>query len=261
MIASFLLSATSSLPLLAYNGQPASGYGLGGMGLYWALLIGTMLLSGLAAMKVRSAYARYSQVPASSGLTGAQLAQRILETNGIHDVTIHAAPGHLVDHYDPMHKRLVLSEQNFHGTSVAALGVSAHECGHAIQHQRAYAPLQWRMAAVGITQFVASPWILMLAILGPSIGLIAPATSLWILALAYGVMMVFQLVTLPVEFDATARAKKIVPQLGAVADGEEFRGMSKVLDSAALTYVAAFISMLATFLYYALPLLMGRREE
>lgn len=228
---------------------------------YWILLFGTMALSLVAMALVRSAYARYSQVPASSGLTGAQLAQRILDTNGIHDVTIHASPGFLTDHYDPMHKRLVLSEANFHGTSVAALGVSAHECGHAIQHQHSYAPLQWRMAAVGITNFVASPWLLMLAVLGPSIGLIAPKTALLILAAAYGVMMLFQLITLPVEFDATARAKRIVPQLDAVAQGDEFRGMSKVLDAAALTYVAAFISSLATFLYYALPLLMGRRSD
>lgn len=228
---------------------------------FWILLLGTMALSLIAMAMVRSAYARYSQVPASSGMTGAQLAQRILDSNGIHDVTIHASPGFLTDHYDPSNRRLVLSEQNFHGTSVAALGVSAHECGHAIQHQHAYAPLQWRMAAVGITQIVASPWLMMLAMVGPAMGLIAPKTALIILAAAYGVMMLFQLVTLPVEFDATARAKRIVPELGAVAQGDEFRGMSKVLDAAALTYVAAFISSLATFLYYALPLLTGRRDE
>jgi Zn-dependent membrane protease YugP len=255
--------ATLSTTFLAYYGQPVpvTGGGFGGMGLWIALVIGTLALSGIASMMVRSAYNRYSQVPASSGLTGAQLAQRILDSNGIHDVSIHATPGHLTDHYDPTQKRLVLSEENFHGTSVAALGVSAHECGHAIQHQRAYAPLQWRMAAVGITQIVANPLFLFGAIILASIGLIATKTALLLIALTYGVMMLFQLVTLPVEFDATARAKKIVPQLGAVADGDEFRGMSKVLDAAAMTYVAAFITSLAWFLYHILPFLIGRRDE
>lgn len=231
------------------------------MALWIILIVVTMGLSLIASGMVRSAYNRWSQVPASSGLTGAELAQRILQSNGIMDVSIHAAPGMLTDHYDPTHKRLVLSEQNFHGTSVAALGVSAHECGHAIQHQHAYAPLQWRMATVGLTQIVASPWLMMIAAMGPALGFLAPKTALFIFAIAYGAMMLFQLITLPVEFDATARAKRIVGELGAVADGEEFRGMSKVLDAAALTYVAAFISALASFLYHALPLLLGRREE
>ena len=155
----------------------------------------------------------------------------------------------------------LLSEENYYGTSVAALGVSAHECGHAIQHQHAYAPLQWRMATVGLTQIVASPWLMMLAVIGPAFHIINTNTALLILAVAYGALMLFQLITLPVEFDATARAKRIVPQLGAVAAGEEYRGMCKVLDAAALTYVAAFISALATFLYYALPMLLGRRDE
>jgi Zn-dependent membrane protease YugP len=255
-----LESITSSSNIIAYVGQPGpSSGGLGLGAIYWLILIGTMVLSGVAAMRVRSAYARYSQVPASSGLTGAQLAERILSANGIHDVSIHAMQGELTDHYDPTHKRLVLSEANYHGTSVAALGVSAHECGHAIQHQQAYAPLQWRMAAVGITQFVASPWILLIAVLGASMGLIATGTAILILSIAYGALMLFQLITLPVEFDATARAKKIVPEIGAMSGPEEFQGMSKVLDAAAWTYVAAFISVLATFLYYV-TILLGRRN-
>lgn len=231
------------------------------MTLFILLILLTAGLSLGASAMVRSAYAKYSQVPASSGMTGAQLAERILQVNGIHDVSIHPTPGMLTDHYDPTNKRLVLSEPNFYGTSVAALGVSAHECGHAIQHQKAYAPLQWRMAAVGLTNIVASPWVMMAAAIGPAIGLIAPRTALMFFAIAYGAMMIFQLITLPVEFDATKRAKAIVPQLNAVASGEEFKGMSKVLDAAALTYVAAFISALATFLYYALPLLLGRRND
>ncbi len=250
----------ASISPLAYYGDPAAqGIGMGGTALYWVIIIATMILSGIAAARVRSTYARYSQMPASSGLTGAELAQRILQSNGIHDVSIHAMPGQLTDHYDPTHKRLVLSEANYHGTSVAALGVSAHECGHAIQHKLAYAPLQWRMAAVGITQIVASPWVLMLAFMGPMIGLIAPSTAVMLLCVAYGILMLFQLITLPVEFDATARAKRIVPEMGAMSGPEEARGMAKVLDAAAWTYVAAFIGVLATFLYYV-TILMGRRD-
>lgn len=204
-------------------------------------------------MMVRGAYSRYSKLPSSSGMTGAELAQRILDANGIHDVSIHPYPGNLTDHYDPSKKELMLSEANFHGTSVAALGVSAHECGHAIQHKQSYAPLQWRMAAVGATNIASKLiyWIPFLALGSYFLQIALPYTLiLTTMTLAFGVLMVFQLITLPVEFDATRRAKAIVGQMGAVAPGEETRGMNKVLDAAALTYVAAFISTLAYFLYY-----------
>ena len=228
--------------------------------LYIFLIVGTMGIGLFASARVRSTYNRYSQVPASSGLTGAQVAQRILDLNGIRDVTIHAMPGHLTDHYDPSHRRLVLSEENYHGTSVAALGVAAHECGHAIQHQQLYAPLQWRMAAVGITNIAtqASMWIPLLGMFG---GIIPYKLAITIMALCMGVIMLFQLITLPVEFDATARAKKILASTGAVAAGPEFNAMSSVLSAAALTYVAAFISSLGWFLYYILQMATGGREE
>jgi Zn-dependent membrane protease YugP len=221
------------------------------------LIVVAMLLSLYAQWKVSSNYRRYSEVPASSGFTGAAIAQRILDLNGIHDVTVHAAPGHLVDHYDPSNRRLVLSEENYYGQSVAALGIAAHECGHAIQHAVAYAPLQWRMAAVGITT-MAGNIIPILAIGGM---FLAPKVVLPFLAAAFGIVMLFQLVTLPVEFDATARAKKILASTGAVAPGQEFNAMGKVLDAAALTYVAAFLSALASFLHYVLPLILGGRSD
>jgi Zn-dependent membrane protease YugP len=225
--------------------------------MFFLIIILTMLLSVYASFKVSSNYRKYSLVPASSGMTGAEVAQRILDLNGIRDVTIHATPGHLSDHYDPSNRRLVLSEENYYGQSVAALGVSAHECGHAIQHKQLYAPLQWRMAAVGITTMAGN--------IIPIVGLIgfyvAPKLAIPILAAAFGIVMVFQLVTLPVEFDATARAKKILASTGAVAPGAEFDAMSKVLDAAALTYVAAFLSALAQFLHYAMMLMGQRRDE
>ncbi len=225
--------------------------------MFFFIIILTMLLSMYASWKVSSNYRKYSQVLASSGMTGAEVAQRILDLNGIHDVTIHATPGHLTDHYDPSNHRLVLSEENYHGQSVAALGVSAHECGHAIQHKQLYAPLQWRMAAVGITTIAGNiiPIVALGGMFFLSFKIVLP-----VLAVAFGIVMLFQLVTLPVEFDATARAKKILLSTGAVAQGAEFSAMSKVLDAAALTYVAAFLSALASFLHYAM-LIMGQRQD
>jgi Zn-dependent membrane protease YugP len=224
------------------------------------LFLVTMALGLLASWKVRSTYNRYSQVPASSGLTGAQVAQRILDLNDIRDVSIHATPGHLTDHYDPMNRRLVLSEENYHGTSVAALGVSAHECGHAIQHKQLYAPLQWRMAAVGITN-IANQVVMWIPLVGLIGGFIPYKLAITIMAVGFGILMLFQLITLPVEFDATARAKKILASTGAVSMGNEYNGMSKVLDAAALTYVAAFISSLGYFLYYILQMVAGRGND
>ena len=228
--------------------------------MYWLILIGTMAISVDASWRVRIVYARFSQMPASSGYTGARIAQRILDINGIRDVTIHSQEGHLTDHYDPAHKRLVLSDENYHGTSVAALGVAAHEAGHAIQHAALYAPLQWRMAAVSITG-VASQIVLWLPVLAMATGLLQTKIGLIVICSAWGVLMLFQLITLPVEFDATRRAKAVLAQTGALHPGDETAGMSRVLNAAALTYVAAFVSTLATFLWYLMQFLGGRREE
>lgn len=225
--------------------------------LYLLLFFGTMALSMLASWRVKSAYAQYSQVPARSGLSGAQIAQRILDLNGIRDVTIQPIRGQLSDHYDPSNKQLMLSEENYYGTNVAALGIAAHECGHALQHQQLYAPLQWRMAAVGITTIAGQ----IIPFAGMGLLWFAPKIALPILALCFGVVMLFQLVTLPVEFDATARAKRVLASTGAIAPGAETAAMSKVLDAAALTYVAAFISALGTFLYYVMIMLGGRRND
>lgn len=224
------------------------------------LFLGTMALSLYASWKVRSAYNRYSQVRASGGYTGAEIAQRILDLNNIRDVSIHATPGHLTDHYDPSNRRLVLSDENYHGTSVAALGVAAHEAGHAIQHKQLYAPLQWRMAAVGITG-IASQIVMWIPIVGMVFGLIPIKLMITLMAVSFGILMLFQLVTLPVEFDATARAKKVLASTGAVSMGQEYNAMSKVLDAAALTYVAAFISSLGYFLYYVMQMMGARSDE
>lgn len=226
----------------------------------WILLIGVPILLGLwAQMRVKSAFGHWSQVAATSGVTGAQAARRILEAANIRDVEVLEINDMLGDHYDPTNKRLCLSTDVYNTPSVAALGIAAHECGHAIQHQSAYAPLKWRMAVVPVTMAVSS--ILPFVMLG---GLFVP--MLWmklimIAAICYAVLAVFQLITLPVEFDASRRAKIILQQMGMIRAGEEATGVNKVLDAAALTYVAAFVAVISQLLYYVLILTGNRGEE
>lgn len=222
----------------------------------WILFIGTMALSLLAAWHVKSVYRRNNQGNVRSGMTGAEVAAEILRRKQIYDVEIAMGEGVLGDHYDPMHKRLVLSPDNYHGRTPAALGVSAHECGHAIQHALAYKPLHWRMAAVGITT-KANYVVMLLPILGFASGLIQPMTGALIMAVAWGVIMMFNLVTLPVEFDASRRAKAVLADFRFIQAGDEANAVKKVLDAAALTYVAAFVTSLAYFLWHLLPLLTG----
>ena len=223
------------------------------------LFVFTLAISLLAAWRVKRVYLRYSRVPASSGLSGAEVAAQILQRAGITDVEIAEHDEMLGDHYDPLHKRLVLSSQNFHGTSTAALGVSAHECGHAIQHQIAYAPLKWRMAAVGATNY-AGQIVMWLPLVGMFTGLLSPYTGGMIMAAAWGVIMVFNLVTLPVEFDASRRATAILGGMGFIGTEDEMSAVRKVLNAAGWTYVAAFVTSLLYFLLHLLPLLTGRRD-
>jgi Zn-dependent membrane protease YugP len=223
------------------------------------LFVGTMVLSLWATTRVRQVYGKFSQLPASSGLTGAETAATILRQEGICNVEIVEHDEALGDHYDPARKRLVLSRDNFHGTSAAALGVAAHECGHVIQHKRAYAPLQWRMASVGLTTF-ASQIVLWLPLLGMFTGFINTGVALTLVASAWGILMLFNLITLPVEFDASARARLLLKQTGLIRTVEEEIAVAKVLHAAAWTYVAAFITSLGYFLLHLLPLIVGRRE-
>src|SRR3984893_377927 len=187
------------------------------------LFIGTMGLSLWATMRVRQVYNTFSRLPASSEASGAETAATILRQEGIYDVQIVEHDEMLGDHYDPTHKRLVLSRDNFHGTSTAALGVAAHECGHAIQHQQAYAPLQWRMASVGLTTF-ASQIVLWLPLVGMFTGFINTSVAWTLVASAWGILMLFNLITLPVEFDASARARLMLKQTGLIRTVEEEDG-------------------------------------
>jgi Zn-dependent membrane protease YugP len=228
--------------------------------MFWILILGTFFISLLATGRVKANYARFSRIPASSGATGAQAAYEILRSAGINDVEVVAHDGLLSDHYNPLSKQLVLSNQNYHGRSVAALGIAAHEAGHALQHARGYAPLQLRMAAVGLATF-ANQIVTVLPLLFMFTGWISIHTGLTVMAVAWGVIMAFNLVTLPVEFDASARAKQMLSRMGLVSAGAEAAGVNKVLNAAAWTYVAAFVSSLAYFLYFLLPLLGGGRRD
>jgi len=214
---------------------------------YWWLMIPGLLLGLYAQFKLSSAYGHYSQVPNHRGLSGAQAAREVLDSAGLHQVDIQEVGGHLTDHYDPTKRALFLSSENYHGDSLAAVGVAAHEAGHALQHAAAYAPLHLRMALVPITN-IASSAVYGLFILGMLMHL---SKLVWIGIAAFGVITLFQLVTLPVEFDASRRAKARLLDLGLV-DGQERSGVSRVLSAAAMTYVAAMVQSLMTLLHFVM---------
>lgn len=220
----------------------------------------TVVIALLAQWHVKRAYQQHSRTPVSSGYTGAEVAEMILHQASITGVSIVEHQELLGDHYDPMGKRLVLSRANYHGTSAAALGIAAHECGHALQHHQGYAPLQLRMAAVGITTF-ASQLVLWIPLLGLMTGLLAAKTGLLLMAVAWGILMAFNLITLPVEFDASRRAKLVLARMGFIQPGAEQAAVSQVLNAAGWTYVAAFVSSAVYFLWHLLPLLTGRSDD
>jgi uncharacterized protein len=209
----------------------------------WPLLIFAMIFGIYAQFKVKGTVSKYSQVPISSGLTGAQIAGRILDAAGIHDVSVEGIQTYLGDHYDPSKKRLCLSPDVYNGRSVAAAGIAAHECGHALQHAQAYAPLKLRMMVVPATMFASQ--MLPFVILG---GFFLNIFGLILLGIVvYSIIALFQLITLPVEYNASSRAKTILGQMGIVSR-QEAAGVHKVLNAAALTYVAALIAAIAHLL-------------
>src|ERR1017187_10544018 len=197
------------------------------------LLLFLILVPGiLAQIGIRAALNKYSRVPARSGRSGAQAAAELMTDAGIHDVEITRTDSFLGDHYDPRTKTLALSPAVYDGRSIAALGIAAHETGHAIQHQHAYAPLQARMAILPTTMFV--PQLMPLIIIGGFWFRISAFITLGIIM--YAVIVLFQLITLPVEFNASSRAKLILQKSGLIAR-DEMPGVNRVLNAAALTYV------------------------
>lgn len=212
----------------------------------WLIYVGIpMLIALYAQWRVKSAFAKYSRIPAASNITGAETAREILNAAQIQDVEVVEINGFLGDHYDPMNKRLCLSSETYHETLLAAVGIAAHEVGHAIQHARAYAPLKARMAIVPVTQ-IASNMLPFVVMGGLWLGIFA---LIKVGVLIYLVLTVFQLITLPVEFDASRRAKVILQQMGIIRAGDEAAGVNRMLNAAALTYVAAFVAALGNLLW------------
>ena len=231
--------------------------------LIWFVLIAIPMLFGLyAQFKIHSAYAKNSRVASRGGITGREAAEHVMESAGIHDVKIIEVPGELTDHYNPVTKELALSAHNYHGHSLAALGVAAHEAGHAVQHKVGYAMMSIRQKmapstqiAAGVSTYVITAGILMLTFLRSPLGY----QLLMVGAAALVVICLFQFVTLPVEFDASRRAKEQLVSLG-ILDHDEMEGVNETLDAAALTYVAAFVATLGSLLHIVL-ILSGRRSD
>jgi hypothetical protein len=222
------------------------------------LLIPAIILAAYAQAKVQRTYAKFSEVPSASGRTGREVAQAILTANGLSDIQVELGQGFLSDHYDPAHKTIQLSQQNYEESSIAAISVAAHECGHAIQHAHNYTPLTMRTAIFPLASFGTNlAWIFIIAgfifanrlnVFG--VGLLDIGIFLFTFT------VIFQLVTLPVEFDASRRALVQLNQLGLAAP-EEQQSAKKVLDAAALTYVAA--AAVAVLQLVRLLLIRGRR--
>ncbi|MBR6616003.1 MAG: zinc metallopeptidase [Lachnospiraceae bacterium] len=232
------------------------GYGYGFDPTIILVLIG-VVISLWAQSRVTSTYNKYSKVRSHTGMTGAEAAMRLLHSQGIYDVTVRRVAGNLTDHYDPRTKVVNLSESVYGSTSIAALGVAAHECGHAMQHNEGYAPLRFRSALVPVANFgsrISWPLILFGLMIG---GLGSPLCQIGILMFSLAVL--FQLVTLPVEFNASNRAVGFLDSLG-ILSGDEVRGTRSVLNAAALTYVAAAASSILQLLRLVI-LYGGRRRD
>jgi uncharacterized protein len=230
---------------------------------YFMFIIPALLLSLWASFRTRSAFKKYSQVRTMRGLTGAQAAKAMLDRAGIYDVQVVATHGMLTDHYNPTNKTLALSEGVYASNSVAAVGVACHEAGHAIQHAEGYKPMWLRSVLVPTANIGSSIGYIVMMVglfmvyagsqMGPGVVLLGAAL--------FSLVLAFQVVTLPVEFDASNRAKKLALANGIIFE-QERQGMDRVLNAAALTYVAAVISTLMTLLYFLFRagLLGGRRD-
>ena len=230
-------------------------YGYYGYDWTMILVAAGAVLCMLASMHVNTTYTRYSRMAAACGLTGADVARLILERNGVTDVQVQHVSGNLTDHYDPSKQVVNLSDAVYGSRSVAALGVAAHECGHVMQHEEGYMPLQFRTALVPIANFGSNAgiWILLLSLI---LGLSSTLTTIGIVLFSMGVL--FQLVTLPVEFNASHRALVMLEQYGVLGTDEN-RKARAVLKAAALTYVAAAASSILQLL--RLVLLSNRRNR
>jgi hypothetical protein len=229
-----------------------------GWGLYLLFSLPALLLGFWAQFRTQSVFRKNAQIRTARGMTGAQVARQMLDGNGLYDVQVERVQGFLSDHYDPSKRVLRLSPDVHDGQSLSAAGVAAHEAGHAIQHKLGYAPLQLRSALVPTVQI--GSWI------GPIIFMIGlfmvgslGTTLAWVGVALFAAVALFSVITLPVEFDASRRAKQQLVASGIVI-GNEINGVNSVLSAAAMTYVAGAVQAISTLLYYAF-LLMGRQDE
>jgi len=212
---------------------------------YFLFILPPLLLMLFAQARVRGAFAKYSQVPNQRGMSGAEVARAILDANGLSDVPVEMVPGELTDHYDPRERVLRLSPPVFQGRSVAAIGIAAHEAGHALQHKSGYVPLQIRSLLVPAASIGSNlGWIMILA------GIVIGLTQLaWLGIAFFAAGTLFALVTLPVEFNASNRALQMLTTMG-IADRTEYQQNREVLNAAALTYIAGFLAALMQLLYW-----------
>ena len=222
---------------------------------YMLYMIPALILMGLTSWYVRASYSKWSKVAAQSGLTGAQAAQRLISAGGLYGVQIQGIAGEMTDNYDPRSKVLNLSQGVGNVASVAALAIAAHELGHAMQDAEGYLPLRFRSVLAPAVQIGSNlGWILVI------VGLLIHFYQLsWLGIMVFALGAVFALITLPVEFDASARAKRLLTDSGIIVGEEERRGVNTVLNAAALTYVAALVTSLLQLLYYV-NLVRGRRS-
>ena len=218
------------------------------MSIYWIIFIGFMILSWITQHNLKQKFDAYSKVPTSPGLTGREVAERMLRDNGIYNVTVTCTPGALTDHYNPVERTVNLSEPVYNTCSIAAAAVAAHECGHAVQHACAYGPLQMRSALVPIVSF-ASSWVQWVLLAGMLLIETFPGIMAFGVAL-FALTTLFSFVTLPVEIDASRRATRWLQTAGITSPANHAMAVS-ALRSAAYTYVVAALGSLATLLYYA----------
>ena len=224
--------------------------------MYLIIFIGVTILSWVVQANLQSKFKKYSQEPLNGGMTGREVAEKMLRDNGIYNVTVTCTPGHLTDHYNPTNGTVNLSESVYHSNSVAAAAVAAHECGHAVQHAVAYAPLQLRSALVPVVSFASNTvqWVLLAGIL-----LVEVFPALLLIGIGlFALTTIFSFVTLPVEIDASRRATQWLSSAGITSPYNHQMAVS-ALSSAAYTYVVAAIGSLATLLYYVM-IFLGRRD-
>lgn len=224
--------------------------------MYLIIFLGVTILSWVVQANLQSKFKKYSQVPLNGGMTGREVAEKMLRDNGIYNVSVTCTPGHLTDHYNPTNGTVNLSESVYHSNSVAAAAVAAHECGHAVQHAVAYAPLQLRSALVPVVSFASNTmqWVLLAGIL-----LVEVFPALLLIGIGlFALTTLFSFVTLPVEIDASRRATQWLRSAGITSPYNHQMAVS-ALSSAAYTYVVAAIGSLATLLYYVM-IFLGRRD-